>query len=94
MNLNSMVLSLKDNPELKDALSKLSPGDTFRAEVTGMLNEQTDKQATVTIEEVEVIEDSEAPAEPSGEEGGAAEGESEGDGAAMLMMGKGPEEED
>lgn len=59
MSPNKLVISLEGNDELKDYLSKKSPGETCEFEVKASMDEMTPEQAVFSVKDVEVISDGE-----------------------------------
>jgi len=53
---NKVVLDLSEDDALKDAVAKLSPGDSVTMRVTATLDESTGKQAVFSVTEAEVDE--------------------------------------
>lgn len=90
MSPNKMVISLEGNDELKEYLSKKSPGDTCEFEVTASMDEMTPDQATFSIKSADAYaEDEESPMseeEQMGEDEAAAP--EKGPAAVMIAFGK------
>jgi len=64
MSPNKLVISLEGNDELKDYLSKKSPGDTCEFEVMASMDEMTPEQAVFSVKSVEAYSEEEVPASP------------------------------
>jgi hypothetical protein len=90
MSPNKMVISLEGNDELKEYLSKKSPGDTCEFEVTASMDEMTPDQATFSVKSAEAYSDEEEA--PMTEEAYTGEGEAavpeKGPAAVMIAFGK------
>lgn len=90
MSPNKMVISLEGNDELKDYLSKKSPGDTCEFEVTASMDEMTPEQATFSIKSAEAYAEEEMS--PMGEEESMGESEAaapeKGPAAVMIAFAK------
>lgn len=104
MTPNKLVLSLAGNDALREKLSSVSPGDEVEMEVTVKLDEVTSEQASFSVSEANIMEESESEDSAEGGEAsempmeggdmGEAMGESEApskkkDAALLLMIGKG-----
>lgn len=72
---NKLIVDLEDNPELRDAISEKSPGETCKLEVTAKLDEVTSTQAVLSVVSAEMeVESKPTPAEPTEFPEGKAEG--------------------
>lgn len=90
MSPNKLVISLEGNDELKDYLSKKSPGETCEFEVTASMDEMTPEQAVFSVKDVEAYSEDEEMApteEPSMNEPEMAAPE-KGPAAVMLAFAK------
>ena len=54
---NKLVLSLTENPEVKDYLATKSPGEDCVFEVTASLDEMTPDQAVFSVKSADVIKE-------------------------------------
>jgi hypothetical protein len=65
---DKLILAL-DSDELKEYLSRKSPGDTCKFEVTATIDEVTKDQAVLSVTAVEHDEETAPPADEGGDEG-------------------------
>ena len=94
MSPNKLVISLEGNDELKDYLSKKSPGETCEFEVKASMDEMTPEQAVFSVKDIEAYSEEEYSTPPESTTEGSEMGESEMEGsekapaAVMLAFAK------
>lgn len=68
MNVNKLVLSTAGNDAIREKLATVKPGDSVEIELTVQLDEMTAEQASFSVLEADVMEET-AEIPPAGEEG-------------------------
>jgi hypothetical protein len=87
MNVNKLVLSTAGNDAIREKLATVKPGDSVEIELTVQLDEMTADQASFSVLEADVME--ETPVIPeTGEEGSDEMGNepTEEDGSAVMEV--------
>jgi hypothetical protein len=91
MSPNKLVISLEGNDQLKEYLTKKSPGDVCEFEVKASMDEMTPEQAVFSVKEVEAYTETEAPTEMDEDDGESPEvpaATEKGPEAVMIAFGK------